>query len=388
MLTKSVLPVIVLFFMIGCNPKTETNDAPGPADKDSLAAGVTQAPFGELADGTKITAFTLRNSRGVVMKVINYGGIITSLLVPDRNGRFADIVLGYDSVVHYERNNPYFGALIGRYGNRIAKGKFKLDGKQYTLATNNDQNHLHGGVKGFDKVFWNIEQDSTHDGVAIKLTYNSKDMEEGYPGNLRAEVTYTLTNNNELRIQYNAATDKRTIVNLTQHTYFNLNGAQSDILSHDLEINADRFLPVDATLIPTGELKKVEGTPFDFRKAARIGSRINENDQQLKYGKGYDHCWALNTAESGLTNAAVLYDSVSGREVKVLTAEPGIQFYSGNFLDGSNVGKRNTVYKYRYGLCLETQHFPDSPNRPEFPSVVLEPGKIYTTETVYRFSVR
>lgn len=373
--------------MIGCNPKTETKKDSGQ-EKDSAKAEVRSEPFGQLPDGTGISEFTLTNTGGMTMKVINYGGIITSLSVPDRNGKSADIVLGYDSLNHYVKSDPYFGALIGRYGNRIAKGTFSLDGKQFRLATNNGANHLHGGVKGFDKVVWNIEPIPAQDGVALKLTYNSKDMEEGYPGNLQAEVIYTLGNNNELSIRYKATTDKKTIVNLTQHTYFNLNGATTDILSHQLRINADRFLPVDQGLIPTGELKAVDNTPFDFRKPVSIGARISDNDAQLKMGKGYDHCWALNSTAGTPAEAAVLYDSVSGRELTVITTEPGIQFYSGNFLDGTNTGKGGIVYKHRYGLCLETQHFPDSPNRTSFPSVVLTPGDVYSTETVFRFTVR
>jgi aldose 1-epimerase len=322
------------------------------------------------------------------MKVINYGGIITSLAMPDRHGKMEDIVLGYDSLEDYLTASPYFGALIGRYGNRIAKGKFSLDGKEYTLAVNNGANHLHGGIKGFDKVIWTAQQQHADEGVALRLTYLSKDMEEGYPGNLNVEVVYTLTDRNELKIDYKAATDKKTIVNLTQHTYFNLTAGKQDILSHNLTINADRFLPVDKTLIPTGALKPVDNTPFDFRKPMMVGKRIGEKDEQLKFGNGYDHCWVLNAAKDGMNNAATLYDSISGREMVVYTTEPGLQFYSGNFLDGSNKGKNNIVYNFRTGLCLETQHFPDSPNKPAFPTVVLNPGETYTSQTVYKFSAR
>jgi aldose 1-epimerase len=386
MLNKIVIAAIPLLIMIGCNPKSETNTT--VSQQDSIKGGITSKPFGTMPDGTEVKQYTMTNKQGVVINVINYGGIITSIIVPDKNGNMGDVVLGYDSLSHYVKNNPYFGALIGRYGNRIAKGKFQLDGKQYTLATNNGENHLHGGVKGFDKVIWNIEEGTSTDGVALKVTYKSPDMEEGYPGTLQAEVQYILTDRNELRIRYTATTDKKTIVNLTQHTYFNLNEAKSDILSHQLTINADKYLPVDKTLIPAGSPADVAGTPFDFRQPKTIGSRIGENHEQLKAGKGYDHCWALNNATNELSEAAVLYDSVSGREITVLTTEPGIQFYSGNFLDGSNKGKGGIAYNFRFGLCLETQHFPDSPNRPDFPSVTLEPGKTYSTETVYRFATR
>jgi aldose 1-epimerase len=386
MLNRIFIAAISLLIMIGCNPKTETSTT--TSQQDSIKGGITSSPFGTMPDGKEVRQYRMTNRQGVVVNVINYGGIITSMLVPDKNGRLGDVVLGYDSLAHYLKSNPYLGALIGRYGNRIAKGKFKLDGKEYTLATNNDTNHLHGGVKGFDKVVWNIEEAQSSEGVALKLTYTSPDLEEGYPGTLQAEVEYTLTDGNELRIRYAATTDKKTIVNLTQHTYFNLNETKGDILSHELKLNADKYLPVDKTLIPAGSPADVAGTPFDFRQPKKIGSRINENHEQLKAGKGYDHCWVLNNSGTGLSEAAVLYDSASGREVTVLTTEPGIQFYSGNFLDGSNIGKGGVAYNYRFGLCLETQHFPDSPNRPDFPSVVLEPGKRYSSETVYRFGTR
>jgi aldose 1-epimerase len=380
-----LIPIVI--FITSCKTNTEVKTQTiSHSTKDSSSLVVTN--FGELADGTPMSLYTLKNSNGATMKVINYGGIITSLTVPDRAGKLGDIVLGYDSLEGYLTSSPYFGALIGRYGNRIAKGKFSLDGKQYSLAVNNGANHLHGGIKGFDKVMWNIQREDVEDGVAIRLSYLSKGMEEGYPGNLQADVIYNLTDKNELIITYKATTDKKTIVNLTQHTYFNLSGGSRDILSHELVLNADRFLPVDNTLIPTGELKPVEGTPFDFRKPEAIGSRIKDNDQQLKFGNGYDHCWVLNPAKDGLTKAAVLYDSSSGREVTVYTSEPGIQFYSGNFLDGTLTGKNKTVYNFRSGLCLETQHFPDSPNQKKFPSVELNPGQVYHSETVYKFSIR
>ncbi|MBT1703586.1 aldose epimerase family protein [Chryseosolibacter indicus] len=388
MINKINAFLLLTILIISCNPKKEVNTETKQADSLTTRGSVESAPFGTMPDGTQVSVFTLTNSNGVKMKVINYGGIITSLSVPDKNNKIEDIVLGFDELDGYLKDSPFFGALIGRYGNRIAKGKFTLDGKSYSLAVNNGANHLHGGNKGFDKVFWNIKKDSTDNGVAIKLSYTSKDMEEGYPGNLQAEVTYTLTDNNELQIDYKATTDKKTVVNLTQHTYFNLTGGKQDILSHHLLLNADRFLPVDKTLIPTGELKPVSNTPFDFTKSQIIGSRISNNDEQLKIAGGYDHCWVLNKATDGLNTVGTLYDSISGREVTVYTTEPGVQFYSGNFLDGSITGKSGVVYNKRYGLCLETQHFPDSPNKPEFPSVVLNPGETYTSQTVYKFSVR
>jgi aldose 1-epimerase len=389
MLPKPFYLVILLgMSMMTCNPKSEVNTRTSDTASETVKKGITVSPFGALPDGTKVSLYTLTNSQGVTMKVMNYGGIITSLIVPDVNNIFEDVVLGYDSLDGYLKSNPYFGALIGRYGNRIAKGQFTLDGKKYALATNNGQNHLHGGLKGFDKVFWNIEEYPSEDGVALKLTYQSKDMEEGYPGNLSVQVIYVLTDNNELDLLYEATTDKKTIINLTQHTYFNLSAFREDILSHELQLNANDFLPVDETLIPSGKLQPVTNTPFDFRKPVKIGARINNDDQQLKFGKGYDHCWVLPQTGDSLNVAAILYDSISGRKVTVSTTEPGIQFYSGNFLDGTIKGKRETVYKFRHGLCLETQHFPDSPNKPNFPSVILEPGATYTSRTKYHFSVR
>ncbi len=352
-------------------------------------ARVASTPFGKLADGTPVSLFTMVNANGMTMKVMNYGGIITSLTAPDKNGNLEDVVLGYDSLSGYLKSSPYFGALIGRYGNRIAKGKFTLDGKAYQLAQNNNGNSLHGGPNGFDKRFWNIEEHAVDNGAALKLSYISKDMEEGYPGNLTTQVIYHLTDNNELKIFYEATTDKPTIINLTQHTYFNLSGnSKADILSHELYLNADKFVPVDKTLIPTGELKNVSETPFDFKTPTAIGSRIDKKDQQLEFGLGYDHCWVLNTGGDTSKVAATLHDPASGRVMSVKTSEPGIQFYSGNFLDGSITGKYSTVYKKRYGLCLETEHFPDSPNQKSFPPVVLRPGETYRTQTIYTFSTK
>jgi aldose 1-epimerase len=350
-------------------------------------AGVTRAPFGTLPDGTAVEAFTLRNAHGVEVRAITYGAIITSLRVPDRAGHLDDVVLGHDTLAGYVEKPAYFGAVVGRYGNRIAKGRFTLDGKTYTLATNNGPNHLHGGVRGFDKVVWKAAPAAS--GAGVTFTYTSPDGEEGYPGTLTARVTYTLTDAGELGLEYSATTDKPTVVNLTQHSYFNLAGAASggDILGHELTIDADRFTPVDATLIPTGELAPVAGTPFDFRKATAIGARIGQDDEQLHRGGGYDHNFVLNRPEAGQRPVVRLADPKSGRTMEIRTTEPGVQFYSGNFLDGTITGKGGTVYKYRSGLCLETQHFPDSPNHPDFPSTVLRPGKEYRSKTVLVFGV-
>jgi aldose 1-epimerase len=393
MLKRIIIPAIFLMSTMGCNSSKDSTETSG---NSTAASRVTTAPFGAMEDGTSINEYTMTNANGMVIKVINYGGIITSILAPDRNGKMDDVVLGYDSLWQYVQNNPYFGALIGRYGNRIAKGKFTLDGKQYTLATNNGANHLHGGVKGFDKVVWDIVPLSSDSSAAIKLSYRSTDMEEGYPGNLDVTVIYRLTDANELQLEYSATTDKKTIVNLTQHSYFNLNGATADITRHELQINASKYLPVDNTLIPEGKPADVgDGDLFDFRKPKRIGDglarkfeRETGQSRQLAFGKGYDHCWVLDRSGNETAEAAVLYDSTSGREVRVMTTEPGIQFYSGNFLDGSNIGKGGVKYGFRYGLCLETQHFPDSPNQPSFPSVTLVPGETYRTSTTYKFGTR
>jgi aldose 1-epimerase len=379
------IAVLALVIMISCNPQPEKKSTEHAVAEES-GKGISVAPFGTLPDGTDINLYTMRNGKGAEMKVMNYGGIIVSLLIPDRDGKPVDVLLGYDSLDAYVKSNPFFGSLVGRYGNRIGKGKFTLDGKVYDLVKNNNGNHLHGGTKGFDKVFWTIEEQEANDGVALKLTYLSKDMEEGYPGNLNTEIIYTLTEDNTIKFDYKATTDKKTIVNLTQHAYFNLNGGKSDILSHELILNADRFVAVDENLIPTGELKPVENTPFDFRKPVAIGARINANDQQIKFGKGYDHTWVING--EGLKKTAVVYEPSTGIEMTVYTTEPGVQFYTGNFLDGSLTGKNKVVYHQRTGFCLETQHFPDSPNQPKFPSVILNPGDTYETTTSYKFSVR
>ena len=346
---------------------------------------VAKRVFGQMPDGKPAESFTLRNANGIEVTAIAYGGIITSLKTPDRSGRPGDIVLGFDSLDGYLKEHPYFGAIVGRYGNRIAGGRFTLDGQTYTLARNNGPNHLHGGIKGFDKVLWTATP-ITPNTVAFSRT--SADGEEGYPGNLKVRVTYTLTDSNELIVEYAATTDKATHVNLTQHSYFNLSAGKSDdILGHELMINAYRYTPVDQTLIPTGEQAPVEGTPFDFRRPVAIGKRIDQDHPQIANGKGYDHNWVLNRTGSGLELAARVVDPVSGRTLEVRTTEPGIQFYAGNFLDGTLKGKNGQVYKRRSGFCLETQHFPDSPNQPKFPSTALKPGDEYRSQTVFTFGV-
>ena len=356
-----------------------------------LGASVTKTTTSSKFQGTPVDEVTLKNSHGVELHAISYGGIITSLKVPDRAGKPGDIVLGFDQPESYwaDPPPPFFGAIVGRYGNRIGKGKFTLDGKPYSLATNNGVNHLHGGNKGFDKVLWTITTKDAPEGSQAIFSRTSKDGEEGYPGNLQVRVTYTLTEKNELIVDYHATTDKATPVNLTQHSYFNLAGEGSgDILGHQLTIDADRYTPVDDTLIPTGELAPVQGTPFDFRQPTAIGARIDQDNPQLKNGKGYDHNWVLTRKGTGLQHAARLTDPKSGRTMDVATTEPGLQFYSGNFLDGTIKGKAGHVYAHRSGLCLETQHFPDSPNKPNFPSTILQPGKAYESRTEFTFSVK
>jgi aldose 1-epimerase len=352
------------------------------------ASSVKKEEFGKV-DGQSIAIYTLTNRNGAEARITTYGGIVVSLKVPDRKGKLEDIVLGFDSLDEYVKgNSPYFGALIGRYGNRIGKGRFSLNGVEYKLAVNNGENHLHGGIKGFDKVVWTATDPKVNSGASLILTYLSNDGEEGYPGTLRVTVTYTLTDKNELKIDYLATTTKDTVVNLTHHSYFNLAGqGNGDILSHQLMINADRFTPVDSGLIPTGELKLVKGTPFDFSQPAAIGSRINDADEQLKFGKGYDHNFVLNGKMGTLRQAATVFEQTSGRVLEVWTTEPGIQFYTGNFLDGKP-GKGGKPYEFRYGFCLETQHYPDSPNKPDFPTTVLRKGGKYQTTTIYKFSVR
>jgi aldose 1-epimerase len=372
--------VIMLVFFAYCGEKPVTRDSQDTKKGETTKMSIIKSDFGKTKEGQAVDLYTLTNDSGMVVKITNYGGIVTSLTVPDKNGKFDDVVLGFDSLDQYLEGHPYFGALVGRYGNRIAKGKFTLNGTEYKLAANNGENHLHGGIKGFDKVVWNAEIVKQENEVGVKLSYLSKDGEEGYPGNLSVVVTYTLTKNNELKINYEAETDKPTPVNLTHHSYFNLKGAgNGDILGHLLTIDADRFTPVDEGLIPTGELKSVKDTPMDFTVPKAIGERIN----QVK--GGYDHNYVLNGWDGSLRLAAKVVEPLSGREMEVWTTEPGLQFYTGNFLDGTITGKNGKVYNKHYGFCLETQHFPDSPNKPGFPSTILELGEKYTHKTIYKF---
>ena len=375
---------LLLFFLIviSCENITKKNEI-------MSLVNIDKKPFGVTKDGIDINQYILKNSNGMQISVINYGGIITSWKAKDRDGSYEDIVLGFDNLSDYESSSPYFGALIGRYGSRIKEGKFSLDGVDYTLEVNNGENHLHGGVKGFDKVIWEVEKDVKESSASLILRHISTDMEEGYPGNLDVKVIYTLTNDDELKVRYEAETDKKTIVNLTQHSYFNLSANLSrDILAHQITIDADSFLPVDKTLIPSGELRDVEGTPFDFRKPKRVGDDINEDYTQLTLGNGYDHCWVLNNQNEGVRFVASAYDTLSGRSLEIFSDQPGIQFYSGNFLDGTLKSKDGGNYEFRSGFCLETQHYPNSPNHESFPSVILNPGEKYNTETIFRFSTR
>ncbi len=351
---------------------------------------IEKSVFGTTSNGEQVDKYVLKNQNGMEVAVITYGGIITSWTAADKEGVYKDVVLGLDSLSDYENGSPYFGAIIGRYGNRIANGKFELEGKEYDLAKNNAPNHLHGGDKGFDKVIWQAQEIDEGDSHKLKLTYLSKDGDEGYPGNLNTTVTYTLTPEDELKVKYEATTDKTTIVNLTQHSYFNLSADfDNSIVDQKVMINADRFLPVNETLIPTGELRNVEGTPFDFRNLKPIKADINTENEQIKRGGGYDHCWVLNNQKDGVRLAASAYDPGSGRLLEVFTDEPGIQLYTGNFLDGTLPQKGGAGnYEKRSGFCLETQHYPDSPNQPEFPSTDLNPGETYTSQTSFKFSVK
>jgi aldose 1-epimerase len=349
-----------------------------------MEALITQAPFGLTPDGSPVEIFTLRKPGGIEARICNYGGILVSLKAPDRDGHLGDVVLGYDHFDGYLALSPYFGALVGRYANRIAQGTFPLEGVTYTLAVNNGPNSLHGGRKGFDKMIWQATQSCSGASPMLSLNYLSKDGEEGYPGDLSVKAIYSLTDDDGLRLDFTATTDKTTIVNLSQHTYFNLAG-KGDVLGHLLEIDADRFTPVDGTLIPTGELRPVAGTPFDFRQPTTIGLRIGQADEQLKHGHGYDHNFVLNHPMGRLDVVARVSEPVTGRVLEVSTTQPGLQFYSGNFLNGAITGKGGQVYHKHAGFCLEAQHFPDSPNHPAFPSVTLKPGEVYRNTIIYRF---
>ena len=365
-------------------PAPAPSSAPPPI---AAPAGILRGVFGQLPGNVEVPLYTLHNAHGLEVAITPWGATIVAIRVPDRNGRLADIVHGFDSLDGYRGNEPYFGATIGRFGNRIAKGRFQLDGREFTLARNNGDNHLHGGIAGFDKRLWQARELPGRAGPALEMKYRSADGEEGYPGTLDAMVTFTLSDANELRIDYQASTDTPTVVNLTNHTYFNLAG-EGDVLGHVLTIHAARYTPVDAGLIPTGELRSVRGTPFDFTTPHAVGERIGANDEQLLRGKGYDHNWVLDGESGALRPAAHVSEPKSGRVLDVLTTEPGLQFYSGNFLDGTIRGKGGRIYSHRSALCLETQHFPDSPNQPGFPSTALRPGQRYTSSTVYRFGTQ
>lgn len=351
----------------------------------SRRATIVRRTFGTLADGTKIDLYTLRNSRGAEARVTNFGATVVSLTAPDARGRMADVVLGYDDLQSYVEDTFYLGSIQGRYANRIAGGKFTLNETEYTLARNNNANHLHGGIRGFNKVVWTATTDNAANGARLRLTYLSRDGEEGYPGNLRVTVTYTLTEENSLRIDYLASTDRDTVLNLTNHSYFNLAGAgNGDILGHELKLNATRFTPTDDTSIPTGELRQVQGTPLDFTQRTRIGARIDATEEQMRFAAGYDHNHVISKQPAALALAAEVHEPKSGRVMQVFTTEPGMQFYTGNFLKNVR-GKAGKIYQRREGFCLEAQHFPDAPNKPNFPSATLRAGTTYTQTTVYKF---
>lgn len=360
----------------------------GIAQSNSLKINMflTEKPFGTTATNEPITLYTLKNTQGMEVHIMNYGAIITKIIVPDKNEVMEDVVLGFENMADYIKDSPYFGSIVGRYGNRIAAGKFSLDGKNYTLAAQNNGQHLHGGLKGFDKKVWKTV--AKKDG-SITLSYLSVDGEEGFPGNLEIQVTYTLNEDNAISMDYVAKTDQATVLNICNHSYFNLSGnAKRDVLGHLVQLNAPNYIPVDKVLIPTGEVKSVKGGPFDFTSPKKIGLDINAADEQIAFGSGYDHCYAFDKAPGAYGKIARVEDPISGRIMEVFTTEPGVQFYTGNHLDGRLKGKNGAVYARRSGFCLETQHFPDSPNKPNFPSTVLRTGQTYTSKTVYQFSVQ
>lgn len=382
-----LLLLVSAFWVVNCSgeqaPESDQEEEPAKPQ-----VTITKSDYGQTPDGEAVAQYTLKNEQGMEIEVITYGGIITSWTAPDKTGQYENVVLGYDSLSQYIAANPYFGAIIGRYGNRIAEGKFDLDGNTYQLETNDGPNHLHGGVKGFDKVVWSARESTTDSTASLELTYVSADGEGGYPGKLTSVVTYTLTADNSLEVDYEATTDKTTIVNLTQHSYFNLSGDFSKtILDHELMIAADTYLPVNATLIPTGELRSVEGTPFDFRQSKTIGEDIEVANDQLDKGKGYDHCWVLNE-QGAFRKVSTAYHPASGRMLEIYSDEPGLQFYCGNFLDGTLPMPGGGTYGHRTGFCLETQHYPDSPNQESFPSVTLAPGEKYTSKTTFTFTTK
>jgi aldose 1-epimerase len=382
----SIMSLALLNIQCKGNQKEE-NQTNSTQKTDSVS--IEKKEYGTTPAGQKVAIYILKNQKGMEVNIMTYGGIITSLKVPNKAGISEEVVIGFNNLEQYTKDNPYFGAVIGRFGNRIAKGKFTLDGKEYSLAINNPPNALHGGPKGFHRVNWSAEEAKGGDVATLKMKYLSKDMEEGYPGNLTVFVTYTLKNDNSLDVLYEATTDKKTVVNLTQHSYFNLSADfRKPILDHEITIDADKLVPVAATLIPTGELTDVTNTAFDFRKPKAIGKEIEAKEEQLKNGLGYDHCWVLNNQDKGARFAASAYDSTSGRLLEVYTDQPGIQFYSGNFLDGTLPMRNGGTYARRTGFCLETQHYPDSPNQKDFPTTVLNPGENYKTKTTFKFSVR
>ncbi|MCK4346740.1 MAG: galactose mutarotase [Bacteroidales bacterium] len=368
---------VVLNF-IGCKSQNETKNK----TKNVSKMEIIKENFGTTTEGVTVDLYTLKNNNGMIVKITNYGGIVTSLLVPDKNGNMDDVTLGFDNLQAYLDGHPYFGCIVGRYGNRIAKGKFELDGVEYNLAKNNDENHLHGGEFGFDKKIWDAEPVENEKGVGLKLHYVSVDMEEGYPGNIDVTVTYMLTDENELKINYEATIDKPCPINLTWHGYFNLTGGKENILNHEMEINANKYVVVDETLIPTGELRDLIGSEMDFTSPKTIGSRFD------KVPGGYDHTYIINKSSLEIDLVARVYEPTSGRVMEVYSTEPSVQFYTGNFLDGSLTGKNEIVYEKQVGFCLETQHFPDSPNQPSFPSTILKPGEKYSQTTIYKFSTK
>jgi aldose 1-epimerase len=386
----AAMAMLATVFIASCDSSKESEHREKPKEKDKAkaSASITKADYGKTTEGTPVDLYTLTNKNGMVVKITNYGALVTSILAPDKDGKFDDVTLGFDDLSSYLKPHPYFGATVGRYANRIAKAKFTLDGKSYTLAANNGVNSLHGGVKGFDKVVWKAEPKDDKEEPAVEFKYTSPDGEEGYPGTMNVAVLYTLTKKNELKIDFKATSDKATPINLTHHTYFNLGGAaKGDILGHELQMPAaTKFLPVDDALIPTGELKDVSNTTLDFRKQTKIGERI----AQVPGGPpgGYDHFWVLEKKYGELTLAANVYHPQSGRGLEVLTTEPGLQFYTGNFLDGTVTGRGGVVYKKNFGLCLEPTHYPDSPNQPKFPSTILKPGETYKHTTIYKFYVK
>lgn len=374
---KHLFLFIAFLFIISCKPSVEVKN-------------IQRESFGKLKDGTEVSLFTLKNSNGVEAKIITYGASLISLKTPDKNNKYDDIVLGYDNIEGYVNDKANFGVIVGRYANRIAKGKFSLDGKEYQLTINDNGNHIHGGINGFNKKNWELVNEESNDSLqSVTLKCYSKDGEEGYPGDLVVKVKYSLTNKNEIKIDYEATTNKTTVINLTHHSYFNLTGNPNNtILDHEVMINADKYTPVDKELIPTGKIENVANTPMDFRIAKKVGKDINADFEQLKLGRGFDHNWVINRNDNSVIKIAEVYEPNSGRLIEVYSDQPGVQFYCGNFLDGTITGKNGIKYNFRTGLCLEAQHFPDSPNKPNFPSVVLKKDDVYKQTTIYKFSTR